>query len=177
MCAYDVIYADPPWRYDFAVSDTRKIENHYPTMTTDDICALDCHAAADSVLFLWATAPKIREALQVIEAWGFTYKTQMVWVKDKIGMGYYCRNQHEILMIATRGKIITPDPKNRPSSVFYGNRTKHSKKPFEIYRLIESMYPGMQYHEMFCRVGRNGWSTFGNEQPVVQHTLDHYCVV
>ena len=134
MHTHDVIYADPPWRYDFSVSDTRKIENHYPTMTTDDICALDCHASDDSVLFLWATAPKIREALQVIESWGFTYKTQMVWVKDKIGMGYYCRNQHEILMIATRGKIRTPDPGNRPSSVFYGNRTKHSKKPFEIYR-------------------------------------------
>ncbi len=62
-------------------------------------------AADDSVLFMWATSPKLREAMQVVEAWGFDYKTCMVWVKDKIGMGYYARQQHELLLIAKRGDI------------------------------------------------------------------------
>lgn len=171
---YDVIYADPPWRYDFSLTKSRMVENHYPTMTTDEICKLDCHAADDSGLFLWATAPKIEDAIQVIKAWGFTYKTQMVWIKDKIGMGYYCRNQHEILMIATKGKFHPPPPDVRPSSVIHAKRNKHSKKPFEIYNLIETMYPDMTYYEMFCRVGARGWSTFGNETVRVQHTLTDF---
>ena len=174
MELYDVIYADPPWRYDFSKSDSRKIENHYSTMTTEDICKLDCRAADNAILYLWATAPKIEDALQVMKAWGFTYKTQMIWVKDKIGMGYYCRNQHEIIMIGTKGEFHPPAPSLRPSSVFNGDRTKHSKKPFEVYNLIENMYPGMKYYEMFCRVGKYGWPTFGNENVQMQCTLKDF---
>ena len=174
MELYDVIYADPPWRYDFSKSDSRKIENHYQTMSIEEICSLNCHAADDSILFLWATAPKIEEALQVIKAWGFTYKTQMIWVKDKIGMGYYFRNKHEILMVGTKGDFHPPEPSRRPPSVFDSIRTKHSKKPFEMYHLIETMYPGMKYYEMFCRVGRYGWATFGNENTQMQHTLQDF---
>ena len=96
---YGVVYADPPWRYDHAEAGNREIENQYPTLSLDEIKALDVPAANDCVLFLWATSPKLAEAMQVVEAWGFTYRTCAVWVKDRIGMGYYFRQRHELLLV------------------------------------------------------------------------------
>ena len=84
---FDVIYADPPWRYDFAESSNRKIENHYTTMQTSDIAKMKVPAKENCVLFMWATAPKLLEALDVMKGWGFTYKTHGIWDKEKIGMG------------------------------------------------------------------------------------------
>lgn len=107
--AYGVIYADPPWRYDDATPN-RAVENHYPTMSNEEICALPVPAADDCVLYLWATAPKLREALEVMEAWGFNYRTHAIWDKVKIGMGYWFRGQHELLLIGTRGDVRTPPP-------------------------------------------------------------------
>ena len=95
MIEFEVVYADPPWRYDFSKSDSREIENQYPTMTVDEICALKIPSAKNSVLYLWATAPKLREALQVMAAWGFEYKSHGIWDKEIIGMGYWFRGQHE----------------------------------------------------------------------------------
>jgi len=88
---YNFIYADPPWQYHTNVntSSNRAVENHNPTMPTDDICALEVPSADNALLYIWATSPKLEEAFQVIDVWGFTYKTMMVWVKDKIGMGYW----------------------------------------------------------------------------------------
>jgi N6-adenosine-specific RNA methylase IME4 len=83
----------------------------------------------------------LEEALQVIAAWGFSYKSNVVWVKDKIGLGYLVRNQHELLLIATRGSMPCPLPANRPSSVIAAPRREHSRKPDEAYELIERMYP------------------------------------
>ena len=160
---FDVLYADPPWRYEFAETDNRAIENHYPTMDLQGICDLKPPVLENAVLFMWATATKIDEALEVIAAWGFDYKTSMVWVKDKIGMGYYVRNQHELLLIAKRGNIPVPDPQNRPSSVVEAPRLEHSRKPEEFYELIESMYPGRVYGEMFARRTRAGWGSWGNQ--------------
>jgi N6-adenosine-specific RNA methylase IME4 len=160
---FDVIYSDPPWRYEFAESDNRAIENHYPTMDLQDICDLRPPAFDNAVLFLWATATKIDEALEVMAAWGFTYKTSMVWVKDKIGMGYYVRNQHELLLIGKRGEIPVPEPENRPSSVLNASRGVHSKKPDEFYDLIERMYPGRAYAEIFARQTRPNWFSWGNQ--------------
>ncbi|GAJ18890.1 unnamed protein product, partial [marine sediment metagenome] len=97
--------------------------------------------ADNAVLFLWATPPKIREALQVIETWGFEYRTGAVWVKDKFGMGYHFREQHELLFVAKKGDIPAPPPKTRRSSVITAARTNHSKKPKEIYKIIQKMYP------------------------------------
>lgn len=162
---FTLIYADPPWRYDFSQSDSREIENQYPTMEIEDICNLPINALADTdcVLFLWATSPKLREALQVIEAWGFEYKTNMVWVKDKIGMGYYARQKHELLLIATKGTPGTPEPKDRPESAVFASRTKHSRKPQEFYELLEQMYPDATRIELFSRLERAGWEAWGNE--------------
>jgi N6-adenosine-specific RNA methylase IME4 len=162
---YPVIYADPPWRYDVVESESRAIENHYPTMSNEDIYALPIQSLCtdDAVLFLWATSPKLVEAIQVVAAWGFTYKTCMVWVKDKIGMGYYARQQHELLLIATRGAPPTPAPADRPSSIVNAPRDAHSAKPTEFYELIERMYPALPKIELFCRSPRDGWSAWGNQ--------------
>jgi len=160
---FPVLLADPPWRYDFATDPGRAIENHYPTMTNADIAELVVPAADDAVLFCWATSPKLREALEVIDAWGFTYKTSMVWVKDKIGMGYYARQQHELLLICTRGSLPVPDPANRPSSVIQGRRELHSAKPLVVHETVERMYPGYRRCELFGRSPRDGWVVWGNQ--------------
>lgn len=164
---YQVIYADPPWRYENPpMGDTgRSIENHYPTMDLDEICALDVGLVADDncILLMWATAPKLAESMEVITAWGFTYRTCMVWVKDKIGMGYYARNQHELLLIAKRGEMAPPEPSDRPSSVLQAPRLEHSAKPLEYYDIIERMYPTQNKIELFCRSPRDGWAVWGNQ--------------
>jgi len=161
---YPILYADPPWRYDHnETPDLRDIENHYPTMPVADICALDVPAAEDAVLFLWATNPKLIEALEVMKAWGFEYRTNACWTKDRFGMGYYVRGQHELLLIGKRGNIRAPEPSNRPGSVVAAPRQEHSRKPDEFYELIERMYPGEAKCELFARRPRVGWVGWGNQ--------------
>jgi N6-adenosine-specific RNA methylase IME4 len=162
---FPVIYADPPWRYEFAETENREIENHYPTMTIDGICAMDISEIStdDSVLFMWATSPKLEEALRVINAWGFTYVTCAIWDKEKIGMGYYFRQQHELLLVAKKGNIPAPIPAARVKSVLSYKRGEHSSKPEEFYSIIEDMYPEYKKLELFCRTPRDGWSVWGNQ--------------
>lgn len=162
---FNVIYADPPWRYEHVKTESRAIENQYPTMTLDEIKALDVPAADDCVLFLWATSPKLSESLEVITSWGFEYRTCAVWDKQKIGMGYYFRQQHELLLVATKGNLPVPEPSNRKPSVFSYKRGKHSSKPIEIYDLITQMYPDFDDSriELFCRTPQEGWCVWGNQ--------------
>jgi len=162
---YSVIYADPPWRYEHSKTDNRKVENHYPTMALADIQSLPVSelATPDAVLFLWATSPKLAEAMTVIEKWGFTYRTCMVWVKDRIGMGYYARQRHELLLIAVRGSLPVPESANRHDSVVESPRLKHSKKPDVFYEIIEAMYPEYGKIELFSRNRREGWARWGNQ--------------
>jgi len=162
---YPVLYADPPWRYEHAESDSRAIENQYPTMALDDICALPVTdlATPDAILFLWATSPKLAESMRVIESWGFTYRTCAVWDKQKIGMGYYFRQRHELLLVATRGSIPTPAPGDRAASVIVEPREEHSAKPAKFAELIEAMYPTLPRIELFCRSPRDGWAVWGNQ--------------
>lgn len=160
---FEVILADPPWRYQFSETQSREIENHYPTMDLDDIKNLNVPSADDSVLFLWATAPKLEEALEVLNSWGFTYKTCAVWDKEKIGMGYWFRGQHELLLVGTKGSFPTPEPSARFSSIIKEPRSTHSTKPKVIYEMLEAMFPGRTYLELFCRTPRDGWEVWGNE--------------
>lgn len=166
---YRVIYADPPWEYgDQRTNDAQSgsAASQYPTMPIDAICEMPVRdmAAADSVLFLWATAPCLPEAMQVIDAWGFTYKAQFVWDKLKGFNGHYNDVRHELLLIATRGsfvpKVDTLDP-----SVIQERRTAHSRKPDAFYELIERLYPpGKSTHlELFARRSRDGWKSWGNQ--------------
>ena len=168
---YPVIYADPPWRYDDNSTDpTRVIENHYPTMPLAEICSLEvCGgsvadlATDDAILFLWATSPLLHKAVAVISAWGFNYKTCAVWDKGQIGMGYFFRQQHELLLVAERGSIPKPAPADRPSSVICEPRGRHSQKPDRFYEIIETMYPTLSKVELFQRSPRAGWDGWGNE--------------
>lgn len=163
---FPVLYADPPWQYEHSRSDSRVIENQYPTMTLDAICALPVTdiATPDAVLFLWTTSPKLAESMKVIEAWGFVYRTCMVWDKDRIGMGYYFRQQHELLLVAVRGDLPVPLPENRPPSVLRVKRNEmHSEKPIEVYGMIEGMYPDFARVELFARNRRDGWAQWGNQ--------------
>ncbi|HEV7717179.1 MAG TPA: MT-A70 family methyltransferase [Steroidobacteraceae bacterium] len=162
---HPIIYADPPWRYEHAESMSREIENQYPTMEIADICALPVRdvSTEDAVLFLWATSPKLAEALQVVTAWGFTYRTCMVWDKERIGMGYYARQQHELLLIATVGQPPAPRPEARPPSVIRAPRGEHSSKPVRFYEIIENMYPELPRLELFSRSPRTGWKVWGNQ--------------
>ena len=166
---YPVILADPPWRYENPPmgGSNRSIENHYPTMDLEGICALPVSeiAADDALLYLWATAPKLAECFKVIDAWGFEYRTCFVWVKDQIGMGYHARNQHEILLVAKRGEIPPPPVEARSSSVISAARAAHSEKPVEFYELIERMYPTLPKIELFARNARDGWAAWGNQAP------------
>ena len=164
---YPVIYADPPWRYENPPigGSNRSIENHYPTMTLDEICAMPVKELAtdDAMLYMWATAPKLIECLEVVKAWGFEYRTNMIWDKEKIGMGYHARNQHEILLICKRGEIPPPEAGTQPSSVYREARGKHSEKPMFFYEMIEGAYPGLPKIELFCRTPRDGWAVWGNQ--------------
>lgn len=160
---FDLILADPPWKYDFSETDQRKIENHYPTMASDAIADIELPAADNCVLFMWATAPKLKEAFEVLEGWGFTYKTHAVWDKQKIGMGYWFRGQHEVLMVATRGNVSPPPEGVRVSSVFSCARGQHSVKPIQVYEAIEAMFPAATKCEMFARIARPGWTAWGNQ--------------
>ena len=160
---FDVIYADPPWRYDFAESSNRKIENHYTTMQTSDIAKMKVPAKENCVLFMWATAPKLLEALDVMKGWGFTYKTHGIWDKEKIGMGYWFRGQHELLMVGVKGKMSPPEASIRISSIIKEQRSKHSRKPDCVAEYIELAFYNKSKVELFCREPRNGWYSYGNE--------------
>lgn len=162
---FDVIYADPPWRYDFSRSKSRSIENHYSTMTHSDICNLSVPAKNNSILLLWAVAPRLPEALDVMSAWGFDYTTCAVWDKVKMGMGYYFRGQHELLLVGKRGTPPVPAPSTRPRSVIVSPRTRHSAKPEELYDLIDKMWPDCEKLELFARhrKPRFQWTFWGDQ--------------
>jgi N6-adenosine-specific RNA methylase IME4 len=168
---FSLIYADPPWRfqvYNEATGSSRAASNHYAVMDLADICALpvgDYLAARDAALFLWCTAPFLEKAFDVIAAWGFKYSSNLVWTKDKLGTGFWCRSQHEHLLIARRGKFRAPKPADRPSSVIQAPRREHSRKPDEVYSIIEQAYPELPKIELFARCARPGWTAWGDEAP------------
>lgn len=163
---YGVIYADPPWRFEPYSRETgmdRAADNHYPTMTLGDICALEVPAADDCVLFLWATVPMLPEALLVMQAWGFRYRSHFVWLKDRAGTGYWNRNRHELLLVGTRGDIPAPAPGEQYSSVIDAEVGAHSAKPPHFAEMIEDMFPNLPAIELFAREPRQGWDVWGNE--------------
>lgn len=165
---FDLVYADPPWRYEFSKTDSREIENQYPTMALEDICALPVGdiVIRDAVLFLWATIPKLEEALRVLNEWGFSYRTAIVWDKVRMGQGIYTRQQVELLLIGIKGEMYSPESdfvKDFRSLVRIERSNKHSEKPEEFYSIIEQMYPDCTKVELFARNQRDGWAAWGNQ--------------
>jgi N6-adenosine-specific RNA methylase IME4 len=159
---FDLILADPPWQLENNV-ESRAFENHYETATVEEIIKHKPNSSDNSVLFLWATAPKLLEALAVMKAWGFEYRTHAIWDKEIIGCGYWFRGQHELLLVGAKGKPGCPPHSERISSVLKERRTEHSKKPECVYQWIEKAFPDKTKLEMYCRSARNSWSAWGNE--------------
>jgi len=158
---FDVIVADPPWKYEFGGRGSP--ENHYNVMEDKDIMEMKVPSAKDSVLFLWATNPKLIEAIAVMQAWGFTYKSNMVWVKNRIGTGFWSRGRHELLLIGTKGSPGAPKQADRHSSVIESPTQEHSKKPDVAYEIIENMMPGRKYLELFATQKRENWEVWGSD--------------
>jgi N6-adenosine-specific RNA methylase IME4 len=166
---YDVIYADPPWTFQtYSVRGKgRGPEAHYDCMSLDDIKSLpvDRWAAATAAIYLWCTVPHLQNALAVLEGWAFSYKSSFVWVKEKIGTGYWCRNRHEILLVGARGSRICPRFRGIPAadSVMEGQQRAHSQKPDKAREIIERYHPKANKLEMFAREQVRGWDTWGLE--------------
>ncbi|MCS3692025.1 N6-adenosine-specific RNA methylase IME4 [Bradyrhizobium elkanii] len=168
---YGVIYADPEWRFEVYNRDTgmdRAADNHYPTSSTEDICNRPVAdiAADDCVLFLWATVPMLPDALRVMDAWDFQYKSHCVWAKDRVGTGYWFRNQHEILLVGTRGNVPAPAMGTQVESLVDASVGRHSEKPAKFYELIERYFPTLPKIELNARAARPGWDAWGYEAPV-----------
>jgi N6-adenosine-specific RNA methylase IME4 len=166
---YSVIIADPEWQFEPWSRDTgldRSADNHYPTSCLAVIKARDVASIAtdDCVLFLWATAPMLPHALIVMAAWGFDYVSNYVWAKDKIGTGYWNRNQHEHLLVGTRGKIPAPAMGTQWSSLQQWPVGEHSAKPEAFLEMIEKYFPTLPKIELNRRgPAREGWSAWGNQ--------------
>lgn len=173
MKKYNVILADPPWSFRAWSSKGmgRSAEQHYPTMRLEDIKALPVSdlAAGDCVLFLWATFPMLKEALEVIDTWGFTYKTvAFTWVKENRkspglfwGLGYWTRANAEICLLATRGS-----PKRQSAAVhqvILSPVEQHSKKPDAVRERIVALMGDVTRVELFARQETPGWDVWGNE--------------
>lgn len=170
---YDVIYADPPWQYSNVLPQWGAAETHYRTMSIEELCNIKIPGADNAVLFLWVTNPFLRDAFQVLDAWNFTYKTNMVWVKTGLkrpGSGFWLRGRHELLFICGRGAFVPDQAGKEPIGsviegelVLYAGINEHSKKPDTTYELIEKMYPNGKYLELFARNKRPGWESWGDE--------------
>jgi N6-adenosine-specific RNA methylase IME4 len=158
-----IVLADPPWRYEHCEAVTREIENQYSTAPLAEIFLHSPKTLGDCILFLWATAPKLDESLQVMKAWGFSYRSCAVWDKEVIGMGYWWRIQHELLLVGIKGNPGCTPESERISSMFKSPRGKHSQKPECIFEWIERAFPLIPKHEMYQRIPRKGWSGSGNE--------------
>lgn len=168
---YRVIYADCPWKYGDErvgfVGEHVAAAAHYPTMSVSEICALDVKslAAPDAVLFAWATFPLLPDALEVVRAWSFTYKTALVWDKGRPNnQGSYHDARAELLLICTRGSCA-PEVDVRPKQVQEILRGEaHSGKPEDFRALIDAMYPSGPRIELFRRgAAPEGWHVWGNE--------------
>jgi N6-adenosine-specific RNA methylase IME4 len=164
---FSVIYADPPWA--FAANSEAKpgkgARRHYQTMKTPEIAALPVRALAakDSLCLMWATAPMIEDALRVMRAWHFTYKSMLVWPKNKIATGYWARNAHEIVLIGRRGRFPCDAPALFPTSIIPGKVREHSRKPDWVAEIVQDRHPDLPKLELFARAPRPGWMVLGNQ--------------
>jgi len=172
MKQFNIIYADPPYRYNQSGANGAAA-NHYPTMKLDDICSLPVSeiSAKDCILFLWATFPLLPEALKVIKAWGFTYKSiAFLWLKQNrkscgwfFGLGFWTRGNAELCLLATKGH-----PKRQSKKVhqfIISPIEEHSKKPDITREKIVELAGDLPRVELFARQRADGWYVWGNEAP------------
>lgn len=173
---FGTILADPPWQFTNRtgkMAPEHKRLLRYPTMTLDEIMHLPVEQLSlpQSHLYLWVPNALILEGLEVMKSWGFTYKTNLVWYKirkdggpDGRGVGFYFRNVTELVLFGTRGSLRTLGPGRRQVNMIASQKREHSRKPDELYTIIEQCSPG-PYLELFARRNRSGWQQWGNEAP------------
>ncbi|MHB0981276.1 MAG: MT-A70 family methyltransferase [Thermoleophilia bacterium] len=171
---YSTILADPPWQFQNRtgkVAPEHRRLLRYPTMQLNEIAALPVSrlAAASSHLYLWVPNALLKEGLMVMESWGFVYKSNLVWYKvrkdggpDGRGVGFYFRNVTELVLFGIRGNMRTLRPGRTQVNLLSSRKREHSRKPDELYDLVESCSPG-PYLEIFARFSRPGWAQWGNE--------------
>lgn len=171
---YSTILADPPWRF---MNRTGKMApehrrlSRYATLTLQEICAIPVAVAAEdrSHLYLWVPNALLAEGLEVMRAWGFSYKANIVWHKvrkdggpDGRGVGFYFRNTTELVLFGIRGSLRTLAPGRRQVNIIRSQKREHSRKPDELYQVIEACSPG-PYLELFARGLRKGWTQWGDQ--------------
>lgn len=171
---FSTILADPPWQFQNRtgkMAPEHKRLLRYPTMELEEICQLPVGdlAASSSHLYLWVPNALLAEGMEVMRRWGFTYKTNLVWYKvradggpDGRGVGFYFRNVTELILFGVRGRMRTLQPGRTQVNLFPTRKREHSRKPDELYGLIERCSPG-PYMELFARFKHPGWQQWGNE--------------
>lgn len=183
---YRTILADPPWQFTNRtgkMAPEHKRLNRYSTLNLKQIKALPVSEVCTEPahLYLWVPNALLKEGLEVLEAWGFTYKTNVIWHKvrkdggpDGRGVGFYFRNTTEMVLFGVRGKNArTLAPGRRQVNILRTQKREHSRKPDEQYDLIETCSPG-PYLELFARGSRSGWSSWGNQAEEYTPTWDTY---
>ena len=180
---YQIIYADPPWEYEDKLTGGKvwgSVENHYSTMSLTDICNLPVNQISDKncMLFIWGTWPKLPEVLQVIESWGFLYRTTaFVWVKTfngkfHRGMGRWTRSNSEFCLLAKKGKI--PRHSKRISQLLVSEIRGHSKKPDVVRNKILELVGDLPRIELFARTKIHGWDVWGNDEKLENTPLESW---
>lgn len=171
---FSTILADPPWRFSNStgkVAPEHKRLSRYPTLSLKEIKEIPVGDAAkeQSHLYLWVPNALIKEGLETLESWGFTYKTNLIWYKirkdggpDGRGVGFYFRNVTEIILFGIKGKMRTLSPGRSQVNIIASRKREHSRKPDELYDIIEACSPG-PYLEMFARGARENWTVWGNQ--------------
>jgi N6-adenosine-specific RNA methylase IME4 len=182
---YSTILIDPPWRFTNRtgkVAPEHKRLKRYPTLSMQEIAAMPvgAHACNPAHLYLWCPNALLAEGLEIMKAWGFTYKTNIVWYKvrkdggpDGRGVGFYFRNVTELLLFGVKGRMRTLSPGRRQVNILRSRKREHSRKPQEIYNLIQECSPG-PYLELFARERVDGWTTWGDEVDTYLENRPHY---
>lgn len=157
---YKTILADPPWEYGKGWG--WGAGKYYPLMKLEEIINLPVQeiASENAHLYLWCPNSMLKQGINVVEKWGFVFKTVITWVKNRSIFGYYFKGQTEQLLFGVKGKLPPNDRKQ--TTIINGKITKHSKKPYEQYSTIEKVSP-MPRIELFARERREGWDAWGNE--------------
>jgi N6-adenosine-specific RNA methylase IME4 len=171
---FGTILADPPWRFanrTGKVAPEHKRLNRYETLPLEEIKNIPVNliAAENSHLYLWVPNALLLEGIEVMKAWGFKYKTNIIWHKtrkdggpDGRGVGFYFRNTTEIVLFGIRGNMRTLQPGRSQVNIIKSQKREHSRKPDELYKIIENCSPG-PFLELFARGGRSGWDVWGNQ--------------
>lgn len=182
---FGTILADPPWKFQNRtgkVAPEHKRLYRYDTMSNEDIIAMPVQEVAldQSHLYLWVPNALVETGLQVMRAWGFEYKTMLIWYKirkdggpDRRGVGFYFRNVTEIVLFGVRGSLRTGQPGRSQENIILSQKRGHSRKPDEIFPIIEACSPG-PYLELFARQKRKGWESWGNETEKFDSDLQIY---